>query len=176
MPEDIMQYESKIWNTADLLRGSGIKESEWPSYMMPFFALMMIESRLLRLFDELKAANGETIVVDVGVEDFRLLVEGEGQGYNTHIFEQSKSLKDVCLNDKTFEIDFDAYLRGFDGETKDLLGIDVDEGQKFLDMSGVIAKLKKKKVLFQYVQEWSQIDLNPYNNSEITTLEEHIKR
>ena len=26
----ILQYESKIWATADLLRGSGIKESEWP--------------------------------------------------------------------------------------------------------------------------------------------------
>ncbi len=34
---NIMKYESKIWATADLLRGSGIKESEWPSFMMPFF-------------------------------------------------------------------------------------------------------------------------------------------
>ncbi len=32
----ILQYESKIWATADLLRGCGIKESEWPSFMMPF--------------------------------------------------------------------------------------------------------------------------------------------
>ena len=44
---NILQYESKIWATADLLRGCGIKESEWPSFMMPFFALVMIESRLL---------------------------------------------------------------------------------------------------------------------------------
>ncbi|RZN41590.1 MAG: hypothetical protein EF813_02485 [Methanosarcinales archaeon] len=42
---NIHQYESKIWATADLLRGSGIRESEWPSYMMPFFAFAMIESR-----------------------------------------------------------------------------------------------------------------------------------
>ena len=55
MPENILQYESTIWNTADLLRGCGIKESEWPSYMMPFFALSMIESRLLRSLDELMA-------------------------------------------------------------------------------------------------------------------------
>ena len=33
---NILQYESKIWATADLLRGCGIKESEWPSFMMPF--------------------------------------------------------------------------------------------------------------------------------------------
>lgn len=37
---NILQYESSIWSTADLLRGSGIKESEWPSFMMPFFALV----------------------------------------------------------------------------------------------------------------------------------------
>jgi len=46
---DILQYESKIWATADLLRGCGIKESEWPWFMMPFFALAMIESRLVRM-------------------------------------------------------------------------------------------------------------------------------
>ena len=56
---NILQYESKIWATADLLRGSGIKESEWPSFMMPFFALAMIESRLIRMFDNLKAEIGE---------------------------------------------------------------------------------------------------------------------
>lgn len=28
----------------------------------------------------------------------------------------------------------------------------------------------------QYITKWAQIDLSPYNNSEITTLEEHIKR
>ena len=56
--KNILQYESKIWATADLLRGCGIKESEWPSYMMPFFALVMIESRLVRMFDELKAEIG----------------------------------------------------------------------------------------------------------------------
>jgi type I restriction enzyme M protein len=43
---NILQYESKIWATADLLLGCGIKESAWPSFMMPFFALAMIESRL----------------------------------------------------------------------------------------------------------------------------------
>lgn len=44
------------------------------------------------------------------------------------------------------------------------------------DGYGVITKLKAKKVLLGYVKLWSEIDLKPYNNSEITTLEEHIKR
>jgi len=59
-------------------------------------------------------------------------------------------LADTCKNDKSFDIDFDAYLQGFDGETKDLLGVDAVEGEKFLDIRGVIAKLKAKRVLLGY--------------------------
>jgi type I restriction enzyme M protein len=173
---NILQYESKIWNTADLLRGSGIKESEWPSFMMPFFALAMIESRLIRMLDEMKAEYGEDTLMDMDKEDFISLIKDKGQGYNVYIFEHDKTLKDICANDKSFEIDFDAYLHGFDGETKDLLGVDATEGDKFLDIKGVITKLKAKKVLLGYTKEWSEIDLKPFNNSEITTLEEHIKR
>ncbi|MEG5141134.1 MULTISPECIES: hypothetical protein [unclassified Microcoleus] len=66
--QNILQYESKIWATADLLRGCGIKESEWPSYMMPFFALVMIESRLVRMFDQLKLEIGEEALLDVSPE------------------------------------------------------------------------------------------------------------
>lgn len=173
---NILQYESTIWATADLLRGCGIKESEWPSYMMPFFALAMIESRLLRMFEELKTEIGEDALADIDQADLTELIQDKGQGYNTYIFEKKQILKDICQNDKSFDIDFTAYLRGFDGETKDLLGVDASEGEKFLDIDGVIAKLKAKDVLFSYTKEWSTIDLQPYNNSEITTLEEHIKR
>jgi type I restriction enzyme M protein len=49
-------------------------------------------------------------------------------------------------------------------------------GEKFLDIKGVIAKLKAKKVLLGYTKEWSGINLKPFDNSAITTLEEHIKR
>jgi type I restriction enzyme M protein len=174
--KNILQYESKIWNTANLLRGSGIKESEWPSYMMPFFALVMIESRLIRMFDELKDNIGEEKLAEIDKEDFIDMIKDKGQGYNVYIFEHNKTLKDICANDKSFDIDFDAYLHGFDGETKDLLGVDAGDGEKFLDIKGVITKLKAKKVLFGYTKEWSEINLKPFNNSEITTLEEHIKR
>lgn len=173
---NILQYESKIWATADLLRGSGIKESEWPSFMMPFFALAMIESRLVRMFSMLKAEIGEAAFAKIKQEDLYDLIKDKGQGYNIFIFEKNQSLTDICKNDKSFEIDFDAYLKGFDGETKDLLGVDAVEGEKFLDIKGVIAKLKAKKVLLGYTKLWAEIDLKPFNNSEITTLEEHIKR
>lgn len=173
---NILQYESKIWATADLLRGSGIKESEWPSFMMPFFALVMIESRLIRMLDELKAEIGNEVFKDIQQEDFYDLIKDKGQGYNVFIFEKSQTLADICKNDKSFEIDFDAYLKGFDGETKDLLGVDSGDGEKFLDIRGIITKLKAKKVLLGYTKLWAEIDLKPFNNSEITTLEEHIKR
>ena len=173
---NILQYESKIWATADLLRGSGIKESEWPSYMMPFFALAMIESRLVRMFDGLKTEIGEEAFANITKDDLYDMIKDKGQGYNLYIFEHDKTLTDICKNDKSFDIDFDAYLNGFDGETKDLLGVDVTEGEKFLDTKGVITKLKAKKVLMGYTKLWAEIDLKPFNNSEITTLEEHIKR
>ncbi|MCF8259761.1 MAG: SAM-dependent methyltransferase [Melioribacteraceae bacterium] len=173
---DILQYESKIWATADLLRGSGIKESEWPSYMMPFFALMLIESRLVRMFDNLKIDVGENELKNMDSDDKYSLITDKGQGYNIFIFEHEKSLLDICKNDKSFDIDFNAYLNGFDGETKDLLGVDSNDGEKFLDIKGIIAKLNSKKVLYGYTKLWAEIDLKPFNNSEITTLEEHIKR
>lgn len=143
---------------------------------MPFFALVMIESRLVRMFDELKAEIGAEALADIPQEDLIELIQNKGQGYNKFIFEKNQTLKDICQNDKSFNIDFEAYLRGFDGETRDLLGVDATEGEKFLDIKGVIAKLNAKKVLLGYTQEWSSIDLKPFNNSEITTLEEHIKR
>jgi len=174
--QDILQYASTIWNTADLLRGCGIKESEWPSYMMPFFALAMIESRLMRMLDELVAEHGREFLGDLDQEDLFVLAKGEKQGYNRLIFERRITLQEVCRNDKSFEVDFTAYLRAFDDETRDLLGVDADSGEKYLDIHGIVAKLKAKGVLFSYTAEWSRVDLKPFDNSAITTLEEHIKR
>ena len=99
MPENILQYESTIWNTAQLLRGCGIKESQWPSYMMPFFALSMIESRLLRSLDELMAQEGVTDFVDVAPEDLAHVIRDGGQGYNAYLVEQRKTLRSISQND-----------------------------------------------------------------------------
>ena len=172
MTNNIMQYESKVWSTADSLIGAGIKQSDFPKFMMPFFALVLVESRLLRMKEELEK-SGEKL----SKEDFLEEMREEGKGYNIYLFEKGKRLWDITRNDKTFEIDFDAYLKGFDSETKDLLGIDKsNEDEKFLDISGICGQLKKKKIFFAFVSKWAEIDLKPFNNSEITTLEEHIKR
>lgn len=169
---NIMQYESKVWSTADSLIGAGIKQSDFPKFMMPFFALALVESRLLRMKEELENSGDK-----LTKEDFLEEMREEGKGYNIYLFEKGKILKDICKNDKTFEIDFDTYLKGFDSETKDLLGVDKsNEEEKFLDISGICGQLKKKKIFFAFVRGWSEIDLKLFNNSEITTLEEHIKR
>lgn len=167
-----MQYESDVWRTADLLIGAGIKQSDFPKFMMPFFALLMVESRLIREANRLEEENGKE-----NIDDFVAMFELEGLGYNDYVIRQGKTLKDICKNDKTFDIDFEAYLKAFDTETKNLLGVEkASEEEKFLDISGISGQLKKKRILFQSVKAWSEIDLTPFNNSEITTLEEHIKR
>ncbi|AFU69672.1 type I restriction-modification system, DNA-methyltransferase subunit M HsdM [Psychroflexus torquis ATCC 700755] len=169
----ILKHESEIWETADLLRGAGIKTSDFPKYMMPFFALLMVESRLIRESKRMVDDGESQDNMDEFVEIFQL----EGLGYNDFVIREGKSLKDICKNDKTFDVDFQSYIKSFDAETKYLLGVDKGtEEEKFLDISGISGLLKKKRILFNTVKTWSAIDLTPYNNSEITTLEEHIKR
>lgn len=172
MSINILKYESDIWKTADLLIGAGIKQSDFPKFMMPFFALVMVESRLIR---EANRIREEENIEDT--EDFVEIFQLEGLGYNDYVIRKGITLKDICKNDKTFDTDFDGYLKAFDAETKYLLGVDKgNEEEKFLDITGVSGFLKKKRILFNTVKAWSEIDLLPFNNSDITTLEEHIKR
>lgn len=172
MSINILKYESDIWKTADLLIGAGIKQSDFPKFMMPFFALVMVESRLIR---EANRIREEENIEDT--EDFVEIFQLEGLGYNDYVIRKGITLKDICENDKNFDNDFDGYLKAFDAETKYLLGVDKgNEEEKFLDITGVSGILKKKRILFDTVKAWSEIDLLPFNNSDITTLEEHIKR
>ena len=172
--EDIMHYESKIWAIADLLRTSGIKQSQIPEYMMPFFALMMLEGRMLNAIEQIKEEEGLTIEKDP--EDFDEAFREKGCGYNRFIVKEGKTLRTICKNDTTFEQDFYTYLNEFDDSLKRLLGINTGAEERFLDMDKYIVELRAKKILFATASAWSEIDLAPYDNSSITTLEEHIKR
>ena len=89
---------------------------------------------------------------------------------------QGKTLSNICNNDSTFDLDFNNYLAEFDPTLKMLLGIDRGKEQKYLNMDGIVDELRAKKILMSIVTEWAKIDLAPYDNSAITTLEEHIKR
>lgn len=174
-PRDIMQYESKIWEVADLLLSAGIKQSDFPAYMMPFFALVMVEGRMINTIKRVEEEQGITANDDV--EAFKALYDAEDCGYNEFIVMQGKTLKSICNNDTTFEQDFPVYLHEFDDVLKQLLGIEREKtDQKFLNMDGIVAELRKKGILLEVVSAWAKIDLAPYDNSAITTLEEHIKR
>ena len=83
---NILQYESDVWRTADLLIGAGIKQSDFPKFMMPYFALIMVESRLVRYSKELEQEIGRDDLEDF-VEEFRDL----GLGYNDYVIRKNKN-------------------------------------------------------------------------------------
>lgn len=173
--KDILSYESDIWSCADLLIATGIKQSDFPKYMMPFFALIMLEGRMRNEIADIIETEG--LNREDNLDEFVEAFKDRECGYNEYIVKDGKTLSDICNNDKTFEDDFRNYLSGFDGALKELLGIERGtDDSKYLNLDGIIAELRKKGVLLMYVTKWSQIDLSTYNNSEITTLEEHIKR
>ena len=172
---DIMHYESDIWSVADLLIAASVKQSDFPAYMMPFFALMMLEGRMRNAVRRLKAEFG--IGEAETPEGFEELFVSRGVGFNRFIVLENKTLADICRNDTTFEDDFRGYLGAFDPDLRRLLGVGRgQEEQKFLNMDGVVAELRGKGILLQVASKWAAIDLSPYDNSAITTLEEHIKR
>ena len=172
---DVMRYESDIWNVADDLRGASIKESDWPAYMMPFFALMMLEGRMRNAAKAVEAEFGVT--ARESPDDFREMFLTKDCGFNEFVVIEGKTLAKICANDTTFEQDFKAYLNGFDPDLRRLLGVGCgSQEQKFLNMDGIAAELRGKRILMQVAAKWAAIDLSPYDNSAITTLEEHIKR
>lgn len=172
---DIMRYESAIWSIADDYIAVGIKRSKFPEYMMPFFALVMLESRMRKVIKEIEQEEGITFATDP--EGFKEAFIEKECGYNVYIVEHGKILTDICNNDKSFHQDFRNYREGFDDELKTLLGINRGtQEEKFLNMDGIVAELQSKGILMTTVSKWAAIDLEPYDNSEITTLEEHIKR
>lgn len=172
--KDIMQYESDIWAVADDLIAVSIKQSDFPTYMMPFFALMMLEGRMRNAVAKVKEKYHLT--PEENPDDFREAFEEEGCGFNEYIVMQDKTLLKICSNDTTFEQDFGYYLNAFDKDLKRLLGIGRAGEEKFLNMDGIIANLRGKKILLAVAKKWAAINLAPYTNSDITTLEEHIKR
>ena len=169
-----MQYESDIWAIADDLIAVSIKQSDFPTYMMPFFALMMLEGRMRNAVA--KVTEKYHLTPEQNPDDFREAFEEEGCGFNEYIVMQGKTLLKICSNDTTFEQDFGYYLNAFDKDLKRLLGVGRAGEEKFLNMDGIIANLRGKKILLAVVKKWAAIDLAPYSNSDITTLEEHIKR
>lgn len=161
-PRDIMHYESDIWAIADLLLAASVKRSDFPAYMMPFFALMMLEGRMLNAMKRVEEEEGLTVKDDP--DDFKEAFIDMDCGYNDYIVMQGKTLSSICNSDKTFEQDFNNYLKAFDNELKKLLGIERGKDEKkYLNMDYYVAELRSKKILLSVISAWSKIDLSPYD-------------
>lgn len=185
----LQAYESKIWSTADILNSNGFKPSEWPNLMMPFFALLLVESRIIREINE----KIKEIENEIGCqfekdneEHIELLNESilyQNYGYHPELIKNGRTIASLCQTQPSnFYARLIDYLSKYDSETKNLLGIGYAEGtSKHLDLQGIIGALNAKNqgtidVLYDFTKAWSQIDLTIFNNSEVTTIEEHIKR
>lgn len=182
----LLSCADKIWETADTLRGAGIKASEWPAYMMPFFALMMLESRLRR-FRQARIEEFKTEVAsEFKIEDpshmewLDYAAKAANKGYHRDLLIHGKGLRETCLvPGGNFLNRLIAHLDQYDPDTKRLMGIGYAQGNaKFLDMQGKASDLFSRDncPLYPFAQKWASIDLTPFDNSEITTIEEHIKR
>lgn len=182
----LLSCADKIWETADTLRGAGIKASDWPSYMMPFFALMMLESRLRRFrqsrIDEFKIEVASDFRIDhpAHMEWLDYAARAANKGYHRDLLIYEKGLHETCLvPGGNFLNRLLAHLEQYDPDTKRLMGIGYAQGHaKFLDMQGKASDLFSRDncPLFPFAQKWASIDLTSFDNSEITTIEEHIKR
>jgi type I restriction enzyme M protein len=133
--------------------------------MMPFFALMLVESRIVKSLNDVKTENPNYTNDEIIAE-----VEDKELGYNKFIIEKNKRLKDVCLNDNTFQQDFQVYLDAFDHETRELLGALKGDGEKFLDINGIIGSLSAKSKLFAFCQAWAEREKEQFLTKKVSTL------
>lgn len=92
---DIMQYESDIWKIADLLIAASVKQSDFPAYMMPFFALMMLEGRMRNAVAKIEKEYGLT--AESQPEEFKGVFQTLGCGFNKYIVLEGKTLKKMVL-------------------------------------------------------------------------------
>lgn len=182
----LLSCADKIWETADTLRGAGIKASEWPGYMMPFFALMLLESRLRRyrldrMQEFVRDARAEfSIESPAHLEWLEYPARAAAKGFHRELLLYDKGLAETCaVPGGNFLNRLMDYLNQFDPDTRRLLGVGYAPGEaKFLDFQGKASDLfsRDNQPLYPFARKWAAIDLTPFNNSEITTIEEHIKR
>jgi len=182
----LLSCADKIWETADTLRGAGIKASDWPAFMMPFFALMLLESRLRRFrqsrIDEFRKETDSAFRLEdaTHLEWLEYSARAASKGFHKELLLHGKGLAETCLvPGGNFLNCLLAHLDQYDPDTKRLLGIGYAQGQaRFLDMQGKASDLFSRDncPLYPFAQKWASIDLMPFDNSEITTIEEHIKR
>ena len=191
MPErDIVSaYASRVWSTADVLRGVGIRQNEWPAHMMPFFALMLLESRVLRvrhqaiddLFEGGKAFDRNNPDHLSDLKDYYIAhTPGTDNTWHEGLLLHGEGVRAIAQGGASGILGrLNSYLAGFDTETQRILGVNPkgggDKGLRIAEVIDVLAS-KGSEHLAQWALHWAQVDLVAYDSSAITTLEEHVKR
>lgn len=180
----VSKYASAVWSTADVLRGVGVKASEWPNHMMPFFALMLVESRAVRIREDVLSNFGAFDPTDPhDVADLKsayMAASGNSHTYHEDLLLHKQDLQHVVKGGSAgFNQRLNDYLNGYDPDTRRLLGINPGNAPKtYLNIDGTVRFLASKEgdALHHYCSMWAKVDLSQYDSSAITTLEEHIKR
>lgn len=189
----LAEYAKLVWTTADTLRGAGFKESDWPKFMMPFFALVLVESRMLRARSTALAAfKAADVVLDLQDPQCRQdfldeysrhasSASGIGAGMHDDLVFHGQNLSHIVASaaPASFKSALDTYLAGFDPETRRLLGTNYADGEShYLDIRGAIGQMEGKthKPLLAYARKWAEMDLTQFDSSAVTMVEEHLKR
>ena len=86
--KDILSYESDIWSCADLLIATGIKQSDFPKYMMPFFALIMLEGRMRNEIADIIETEG--LNREDHLDEFVEAFKDRECGYNEYIVKDGR--------------------------------------------------------------------------------------
>lgn len=179
--QDILSQVNKIWSGADILRGrGGWSENQWSGLMMPYVALMVLESRLERLYDELKTKHPNWTHQDITQEirDSKptLINHIALDPTKNNIFTLKDLAKQNISQSDVFYNDFTTYLNAWSPEIKQLLGVGT-VGENFLDIENKSKAIKAKGFFYEYLTEvYINLEFKQFNNSDITTFEEHIKR
>ena len=181
----VEKYASKVWSTADTLRGVGAKDSQWPNHMMPFFALMLLESRALRArcqaLDTFGGSFDPTDLQDVADLKAAYISAGgaSSQTYHEDLIIHGQGLAHIVGAPAGFSLRLRAYLNGYDDVTRRLLGVNPGaSGKAYLNIEGTVRFLEGHggEHLWHYCKAWAQVNLVDYDSSAVTTFEEHIKR
>ena len=113
--QNILTHVNQIWGMANTLLSIGIVDSNVPKSMMPFFALMMVDSRIVR---EVKEKTLKLEKQGYSKKDIIAEIEEDMDYYNSMIIREDISIVDICKNDNNFIQNLDAYIKSYDVETQ----------------------------------------------------------
>ena len=172
----IMAFESQIWASADILRSSlGIKDGDKPDFMIPFFALRLLEAKCIQAYNKIYSQNIEIYGDGPACREATLDDLRDKPFYNKVLLEGRLTLEQIVGEDFSFGTQFHRYLCGFTEEVQNLLGYVNSDKTNNLNIGNVIKSLEKSNALYSYAGVWANVNLAGYTMSDIVLLDEHIK-